>query len=309
MDGYRSLIVPVALVALAATGCMSGKSLKVESLNKAIKDAMPAQVAALAPSPKTPPATQFAAVWQTKLSQLPDPTKNGVMNQGIVGQVFLFTDKLTPAEIYGTLTVVVNDSTDRAAGQPPRKPNVWTFDPETLKRMVVNDDRFGKSVALFLPWPEEWTDVNRLYVQARYDQADSYTIYAPPATVTLDLFSTGQFQTTITSARLSAGQLSVPDPKQLMQNAKPIVPLASASVTAPMPGSPQANYAAAWPTNVAPPPPGARTLPAGPMPAAGTPVPTMGSSPAIGVPPSGASTSMPPPGEVKEFQRIVIPRK
>lgn len=274
----RSLIVPVALVALAATGCMTGKPLRVESLNKAIKEAMPASALTSSLSGKAPPATEFAAVWQTKLGQLPDPTKNGVMNRGIVGQAFLFTEKMAAAEIAGRLTVVVNDATDRPAGQSPRQPNIWTFDPETLKRMVVNDDRFGKSVVLFLPWPEDWADVNRLYVQVRYDQPDSFTIYAPPASVTLDFSTT---QSIHTSARVPASQLLVPDPKDLMRNAKPF---------APPPATPQTNYAATWPTGIGAPPAGAKTT-------VGTAPPNVGK-------PAGPS----PAGEAKEFQRIVIPR-
>ncbi len=268
----------LAAAALApATGCMTAKPMQVERLNQALQEAMPASTVTPAAAPKTPPATQFAAAWQTKLGQLPDPTKNGVMNSGIVGQVFLYTDKFAAADIAGTLTVVANDSTDRPNGQPAKQPNVWHFDAATLKRMVVNDDRFGKSVALFLPWPEEWTDVNRLYVQARYDQTNSFTVYAPPATVTLDFFTTAQHQTSHSSARgLPAGQMSVPDPKLLMQNAKggpaPSVPVAA---TTPIQ---QANYAASWPTN-------------------------------LGAPPAPATLSAAPLAGDKEFPRTVIPRR
>ena len=168
MERLRSLIVPVALAVASCTGCMTagGKpSMKLESLNRTLKEALPASATTPSAVSKTAPATQFAAAWQTKLAQLPDPTKNGVMNRGIVGQAFLYTDKLAAADIVGSLTVVVNDATDRANGAAAKQPNVWHFDAETLRRMVVNDDRFGKSVALFLPWPEEWNDVNRLYLQ------------------------------------------------------------------------------------------------------------------------------------------------
>jgi hypothetical protein len=277
MGRFQALILP-ALVIASTTGCMTGKPMQVENLNRALKDALPASTVTPSAAHKTPPATQFAAAWQTKLGQLPDPTKNGVMNSGIVGQIFLYTDKFAAADIVGTLTVVVNDSTDRTDGKPAKQPNVWHFDAATLKRMVVNDDRFGKSVALFLPWPEEWTDVNRLYVQARYDQPNSYTVYAPPATVTLDFFTTGQHQTAHSATRLPAGQMSVPDPKLLLQNAKgspapAVVP--NAIPNAAVNPIQQASYATAWPVNVgvAPPP------------------------------------APPVAGETKEFQRKVIPRK
>lgn len=298
MERLRSLIVPVALAVVSCTGCMTagGKpSMKLESLNKTLKEALPASATTPAAVSKTAPATQFAAAWQTKLGQLPDPTKNGVMNRGIVGQAFLYTDKLAAADIVGSLTVVVNDATDRANGAAPKQPNIWHFDVETLKRMVVNDDRFGKSIALFLPWPEEWNDVNRLYVQARYDAPNSFTVYAPPASVTLDLFSSGQ-QTSHSSARVPAGQMSVPDPKQLIQNAKGgPAPAAFAPAVNP-PAS--AGYGANWPANigVAPPAPPASAPPTG----AAWPA-NIGGPP----PPSAAPSTA---GEPKEFQRMVIPR-
>jgi hypothetical protein len=282
MGRIHALIVSAFALA-AATGCMTGKPLQVDSLNRTLKEALPASTVTPSAAPKTPPATQFAAAWQTKLGQLPDPTKNGVMNSGIVGQVFLYTDKFAPADIVGTLTVIASDATDRANGQPAKQSNVWHFDVETLKRMVVNDDRFGKSIALFLPWPEEWTDVNRLYVQARYDQPNSYTVYAPPATVTLDFFTTAQHQTSHSAARVPASQIAIPDPKLLLQNAKggpapstpvpPVPPVPPATALSPQ----QAGYAAAWPT-VSP----------------GQPI----------APPPGA-----PAIESKDFPRTVIPRK
>ena len=57
--------------------------------------------------------------------------------------------------------------------------------------MVVADERFGRSLVVFLPWPAHWRDVNRLYVQARYDQPGGQTLYAQPGTVTLDLSGPG----------------------------------------------------------------------------------------------------------------------
>ena len=274
MERLRSLIVPVALAVASCTGCMTagGKpSMKLESLNRTLKEALPASATTPSAVSKTAPATQFAAAWQTKLAQLPDPTKNGVMNRGIVSQAFLYTDKLAAADIVGSLTVVVNDATDRANGAAAKQPNVWHFDAETLRRMVVNDDRFGKSVALFLPWPEEWNDVNRLYLQARYDAPNNnYTVYAAPAQVTLDLFATGQYQTTHSSARVPASQMAVPDPKQLILNARGGPQPSFAPAANPIQ---QAGYGANWPAN-------------------------------SGVPPASA----PQAGESKEFQRLVIPR-
>ncbi len=220
MVRLTATLMATALVALTGgTGCVSSKPMRVEKLSEALKEAMPSSTALASPiTMKGPPATQFVTAWQTKLSQLPDPTKNGAMSPGIVGQVFLYTDKFMPAEIGGSLTIVANDATDRQPGQPGQQPNVWHFDAETLKKMTVMDERFGKCLALFLPWPTEWTDVNRLLIQGRYDQPGTYALFAPQSTVTLDLFGAGS-QGNLTTVKHTANQLAVPDPKMLMQQA------------------------------------------------------------------------------------------
>lgn len=230
----RLPVVLVPAVLFAAVGCVSSRPVQVGKLNDTLKEALPSAtapptvaakaavspVAALTAPLKTPPATQFVTVWQTKLSQLPDPTKSGAMNPGIVGQVFLYTDKFMPADIGGSLTIVANDATDRPPGQPAAQPNVWHFDVDTLKRMTVMDERFGKCLAVFLPWPEEWKDVNRLLIQARFDQPGTYPLFAPQSTVTLDFFTSGA-QVNVSQTR-SANALAVPDPKLLMQQAAAI---------------------------------------------------------------------------------------
>lgn len=301
--------------------------MQMDQVNKTLKEVLPASSetpgssSKIAPliSSKTPPATQFAAAWQNKLGQLPDPTKNGVMNSGVVGQVFLYTDKYTAADITGSLTVVANDATDRPNGQAPRQPNVWHFDAATLKRMVVNDDRFGKSVALFLPWPEEWIDVNRLYIQARYDQPNSYTIYAPPATVTLDFSTTAQ--TIHSASKLTGSQMSIPDPKLLMQNAKGPTSQNGMNGLNGMNGSvgiQQASYAANWPSNLGSTPP-AITAPnmssnmgtnlAQPGMAAPPSNPQHQVQPMTGLPGNFPPATNPPIDQPREYQRTVIPRR
>ncbi len=168
---------------------------------------------------KAAPAKEFALAWQNRLAQLPDPSKNGTLNPGIVGQVFLYTEKLHPAEVHGELTIIVSDGTDRAPGSPVHEPNVWHFTAETLKKLVVMDERFGKSFAVFLPWPESWRDVSRLNIQARYDQPDTMTLFAQASTVTLDFTSPGNGQAAVLPSTLS--QLpAVPDPSVALKQAR-----------------------------------------------------------------------------------------
>lgn len=168
---------------------------------------------------KAAPAKEFALAWQNRLAQLPDPSKNGTLNPGIVGQVFLYTEKLMPADVHGDLTIIVSDGTDRAPGSPVHEPNVWHFTAETLKKLVVMDERFGKSFAVFLPWPESWRDVTRLNIQARYDQPETMTLFAQASTVTLDFTSPGNGQAAVIPSTQSKLP-SVPDPSVALRKAR-----------------------------------------------------------------------------------------
>jgi hypothetical protein len=335
MVRFRKLILLAAVALGPAAGCMTTKPLTTQKLNETIKDALPQSV--LAVGPKAAPATEFATAWQTKLGHLPDPTRNGAMSPGIVGQAFLYTEKLAAAEIAGSLTIVANDATPRPAGMPPKQPNVWHFDADTLKRMVVNDDRFGKSLAIFLPWPEEWADVNRLLIQARYDQPAAPPLFASQSTVTLDLFTSGP-QVNVSQSRQTLAQMAVPDPKALLQQAQanpaartvtgtgqpfpavanPIVPVNNQGVPnigQIVPVNHQAP-AAAWP-NVGTPPAGQPQPSVGGMPvflqqqgAVGI-LPTAGPQPpanVVGTPLPPFQTNPPLTQPAGEFQRTVIPR-
>jgi hypothetical protein len=183
--GGARLFAAAALAAAVApaVGCVSAKSF--ESMEQSVKEAV-------APA-KPKAAAEFACAWQNRLSMLPDPTRGGTMSPGLVGQVFLYSapPDYKPAEVTGDLTVSVQDQTPRPPGMSAPKAEVWHFTKDVLKKMVVADERFGRSVAVFLPWPEAWRDVTRVYIQARYDQPDTHTLYSQPATVTLDMSSPG----------------------------------------------------------------------------------------------------------------------
>ncbi|QEL18805.1 hypothetical protein [Limnoglobus roseus] len=306
-----TLMIPALFALAAASGCVSSgtKPVKVEKLNEALKEALPSSSALATPLTTTlkgQPATQFVTAWQTKLGQLPDPSKNGAIFPGIVGQVFLYTDKFLPANIAGSLTIVATDATDRPQGQPAKQPNVWHFDADTLKKMTVMDERFGKCLAVFLPWPEEWKDVNRLLIQAAYDQPGTFRLFAPQSTVTLDFFTNGS-QVSMSQAKFTANQMAVPDPKVLMQqaNAARSVQPAAPKTTFPatgvpplgsnpiqqagfqQPAAPQQN----WPNGL----PAGFQAPAQQQAGSGMGIPAIGVTPAGGIPmPATPAAGMPP---------------
>jgi hypothetical protein len=138
-------------------------------------------------SKPTMPASEMQVAWRKQIAHLPDPTKNGALGAGVVGQMFLFGGpRMEFVEANGVLTIDLVDDTPRSAGTPPVDAKRWHFPKEVLRKMKTGDETFGKSYVLFLPWPEYRSDVTRVRVAARYDQDDGHTIYAAPTTVTFD---------------------------------------------------------------------------------------------------------------------------
>lgn len=324
----KSLTLAAVVLLMPAVGCMGTKPLQTDRLNQTLKESLPSATAtpttATLPAADLTPvalgkgntkrqaATQFVTAWRSQLGQLPDPTKNGAMKPGIVGQIFVMTDKYLPAEITGSLTIAATDATERFPGMPAKEPNAWHFDVDTLKRMTVMDERFGKCIAVFLPWPEEWTDVSRLQIQARYDQpgAGTYTLYAPQSLVTLDFYTNGA-QISTMQGRLAPNSMTVPDPKLALQqartNAPRGIPANPASTNVPPPSNPvlQAGFQQPQGMNF---PAGGNNWPNAAV-GSGTPASQPPGPPAFS--PTMIDNLTPQPvanGTVQKDTRIVIPR-
>jgi hypothetical protein len=174
-------------------------------------------------------ASEMQIAWRNRIAYLPDPSHNGAMGPGLVGQMFLFGGpKLEFALADGTLTVDLLDETPRPAGQPGAKPERWQFDKNTLRSLKTADETFGKSYVLFLPWPAYRPDITKVRIAARYDPDTGHTLYAAPTVVSLD--HTTPFgapvwdgsTTTITPGR-GAGPLV--DRPQLPLSAAPPIPM------------------------------------------------------------------------------------
>lgn len=143
-------------------------------------------------------AAEISVGWQNKVAQLPDPTRNGALIHGVVGQMFLFTSDFKPAEANGQLVVEMYDIT-----RQPNEENrlgTWTFDKDTLKRLVTMDERFGKCYALFLPWPEYNPQVGRVKLKVRFDpERGGYPLFAKESPLTFDNEFTAAFNKTQTT--------------------------------------------------------------------------------------------------------------
>lgn len=126
-------------------------------------------------------ASEMALTWQNKIAYLPDPTHDGNMVAGLVGQLFLFAPGYQPVPANGKIVIELfdeNANSTRLGG--------WTLDKDTLKKLITKDERFGKCYALFLPWPDYKPENTRIKLTARYDQEHCYPLYARPSTLSLD---------------------------------------------------------------------------------------------------------------------------
>lgn len=318
MDRFRQVAVVLAACGLAATGCTTTQQ---QSFKNSV-------TGTFASSPPVP-ANDFMCMWKNRLAYLPDPSKNGTPVPGLAGQAFLYDAYMKPAEVNGDLTVTVHDATIRPPGQPPMRSEVWHFTKETVKQFTSSDERYGRSLILFVPWPEGWRDVNVVYIQARYDQPGGKVLFCQPVTVTLDMNAPAGPGAPSTTNSMP----SIPDPAKLVAQARaasatpPQFPAAMAGgmplqqqqyappgYAMPPPGTMQPVGYVPYPTTAATqPPPGYFPPPSMPVPvltplapAGSMPVPPQGGMPIFQPPPGNPAplpaTPAPPP------DRIVIPR-
>jgi hypothetical protein len=131
---------------------------------------------------------EFALTWQPKIAYLPDPTNNGAMGAGVVGQVFMYGPGYKPAQANGKLVVEMFDETVRSgSGEPSHaRLGTWTFDKESLRLSMTMDERFGKCYVIFLRWPDYKPEYTKLKLTARFDPDKGYPLYAPTSMLTLD---------------------------------------------------------------------------------------------------------------------------
>ncbi|HVK16064.1 MAG TPA: hypothetical protein VM533_03885 [Fimbriiglobus sp.] len=299
MERLRSLsrragvVAPALFAAHFAAGCSSGPPVEL------VTDAFNHAVALDKPEP----ASQIVCFWQRRLSNLPDPTRDGAPTPGIAGQMFLIAPSNAAADVNGDLAVVVYDETPRPPGQLVMKPEMWHYTKDTLRRLVTSDERFGRSIVLFLPWPAHWQgNVTAVKVLARYQSPGNPDLFAGEVRMALDFSAGGPVWSEV--AKSDAGttrKQSVPDPARMLEQAK------AATATQPFPTSTTAAAQPAgsavatptvptnWPPTapVAPPP----TIPAPPPVAYAAPPQTIPAVP----PPVLPSVDGPP-------QAIIVPR-
>lgn len=186
MERVQAMIAGSLAAALGLTGCqMLAKPSTTVITESPVTKVTQSVSHAMGLSPAAP-ASQCVCFWQRRLSPLPDPTRDGMQINGLAGQVFLVAPDSTPADIAGDVTVAGYDETPRANGAEPKKPQLWHFDKATLQKLVSGDERFGRSIVVYLPWPEEWKDVTAVRLATRYDVPGQPTLFAGDTRLSLD---------------------------------------------------------------------------------------------------------------------------
>jgi hypothetical protein len=155
-------------------------------------------------------ASDMGLGWKNRVVYLPDPTRNGESGPGIVGQLFLFGgSNQTFVDADGMLTVDLIDETPRPAGRKAATPERWQFSKESLLKLRTEDETFGKSYVLFLPWPGYKRDIRKVKISARYDQEKGHTLHARPTVV--NLAAPAPTMSEPTTPSLSANDAARPD--------------------------------------------------------------------------------------------------
>jgi hypothetical protein len=284
------LLALAAVGLVACVGCTGSRTMS-------FKDVLPAGWVA------SKPATQITPAFNPQIQHLPDPTQDGTLRPGIVGQIFILAADGTFTDANGDLYVMAEDITPRPPGMPQQVMEVWHFDPVTLRKMRTKDERWGDCYALFLPYPPNWKDVTQIRVSTQYkpksnDPTKEPPLSGPQQTVMLDFTPPGQQP----GVWLKTGERTT-SPAEIKAMPNVARDLARGAFGAPLTG-PQPNTGTV-PAGGVPPQPGTPNggmMPAGgpvqtnyPPPPANTPAFT---PPATGAftPPAAATTpQLPPP--------------
>lgn len=188
LDGEKKDKLPAEVVPAGATQAKAETGVKPAGAT--VPSPSPTLSKAVAKlTPGKPQAVAIMAGFQNRVAYLPDPTKNGAMGAGLVGQLFLFDPAWKLVTPTGPLTIEMFDETARGGAAP--KLGKWTFDKDTLARLRSSDERLGQAYTLFLPWPDYRADVTRVKLTFKYEPADGHPLWAEPVSITFDTTAPG----------------------------------------------------------------------------------------------------------------------
>ncbi|HYH68528.1 MAG TPA: hypothetical protein VD866_27800 [Urbifossiella sp.] len=121
----------------------------------------------VAPPPRHAVAADISVAWRNRVSSLPDPTRDGLPQPGLLGRLFLYSATGGNATADGRLVVELADG--RGAVR-----ETWTFTSDVLGKLAVGGPDAG--YFLFLPLTSNPRGQGRL--TTRYEPADGRPVRA-----------------------------------------------------------------------------------------------------------------------------------
>jgi hypothetical protein len=173
-------------------------------------------------------ASAMALAWQNKVSYQPDVVHAGEMQAALIGQFFLYDPGMAPAVVNGTLVIEMFDMTDRKETETGPRIGGWTLDKESVKKLTMKDEKFGKCYALCLPWPDYKPEsYTRVKLTARYEPEHGYPLFARASILTFD----NEIRTPLVTSQST-----------VMNGPANFAPLSSGGFMGPSPGSAQEPF-------------------------------------------------------------------
>jgi hypothetical protein len=129
--------------------------------------------------------SQVAVTWDKAVAFVPDFTRGGAMNPGLMCRIYLFgADAAVPLAGDGTISIDLFDDTPLASGGKSVLKEKWNFDKDTLKG-CLRKDLVGWAYTLFLPWGTYSPTIKQVHMMVRYTPAHGIPLYSPSQTMTL----------------------------------------------------------------------------------------------------------------------------
>jgi hypothetical protein len=136
-------------------------------------------------SPPAGQAVQIAVTWDKCIAFVPDFTRGGAPNPGLLGRMYLFGAEVGfPVACEGVLVVELFDDTPLIAGGQSVSKVRWTFDKDTLKG-CMRKDTIGWGYTFFLPWETYSPEIKQVHMMVRFTPQTGVPLFSPSETMVL----------------------------------------------------------------------------------------------------------------------------
>jgi len=128
---------------------------------------------------------QIAVTWDKTITFVPDFTRAGAPNPGLLGRMYLFgPDGAFPVAGDGPMAVELYDDTPLVSGGQPVLKEKWIFDKDTLKG-CLRKDIIGWGYTFFLPWGSYSPEIRQVHMMVRYTPQTGVPLFSPSQTMVL----------------------------------------------------------------------------------------------------------------------------